>query len=173
MYVQSGGDRWRTDGLGDAWGFTNPSIGRGITLGLKHAVAVIDSISGILDKPAEIATAWDEATRMQAAPSHDATVQFDRVRGPEVEACRLGQADPHDPDDPNVAGACASYSASHYDARVLSWLSEVGSCLSLPMDVLTRPGVFERVIEVALGNPPYVTPGPDRSQLEALLAQGS
>jgi hypothetical protein len=155
--------------VGDAWGFTNPSIGRGITLGLKHAVAVTDSISGIVDRPAAMANSWDEVTQMQAAPWHDATVAFDRLRGPEVEAHRLGRPDPHDPEDPNVAGARAFYTASHHDARVLAWFSEVRSCYSLPMDVLTRPGVFERVIEVALANPPYSTPGPDRSQLEALL----
>lgn len=46
----------------------------------------------------------------------------------------------------------------------------IGSCISLPMDVIGRSGVFERVLEVASENPPYVTPGPDRTQLEALLA---
>lgn len=156
--------------VGDAWGFTNPSIGRGITLGLKHAVAVTDAISAALDRPAEMAEAWARATQMQAEPWHEATVQFDRTRGPEVEAFRLGQPDPHDPSDPNIAGARAFYSASHYDAQVLSWFCEIGGCLTLPMDVLTRPGAFERVLEVAAGNPPYVAPGPDRPQLEELLA---
>jgi len=156
--------------VGDAWGFTNPSIGRGITLGLKHAVAVTDAISGMVDRPAEMASTWDKTTEMEAVPWHAATVQFDRVRGPEVEAQRLGRPDPHDPSDPNIAGARAFNSASHYDAQVLSWFSEVSSCRSLPMEVLTRPGVFERVLEIASENPPYLTPGPDRSQLEALLA---
>lgn len=110
--------------IGDAWGFTNPSIGRGITLGLKHAVAVVDAIAETLGRPAEMAAAWERATQMHAQPWHDATVQFDRIRGPEVEAFRLGQPDPHNPDDPNIAGARAFSSASHYDAEVFSWFSE-------------------------------------------------
>jgi len=100
---------------------------------------------------------------------HDATVQFDRVRGPEVEAFRLGQPDPHDAHDPMVAGFRAFASASHYDAQVLTWFGEQLSCITLPMDVAMRDGVFDRVIEVAGKNPEYVTPGPDRGELEALL----
>ena len=107
---------------------------------------------------------------MHAVPWHEATVQFDRVRGPEVEAYRLGQPDPHDPSDPNIARVRAFNSASHHDAQVLSWFSEISSCRSLGVEVLTRPGLFERVLEVASENPPYATPGPDRSKLEALLA---
>lgn len=156
--------------IGDAWGFTNPSLGRGICLGLKHAVAVTDAIGGVLDQPAEMAVAWVGATQIDAEPWHEATVQFDRVRGPEVEAFRLGLPDPNDPDDPMVAGSRAFFSASHYDAQVLAWYQEVASCQSLPMDVLMRPGVFDRVLEVAAENPPYVTPGPDRPRLEELLA---
>ena len=156
--------------IGDAWGFTNPSLGRGICLGLKHAVAVTDAIVEMVDQPAEMAVAWNEATQVHAEPWHESTVQFDRVRGPEVEALRLGLPDPSDPGDPMVAGSQAFFSASHYDAQALAWFQEAASCLALPMDVLMRPGVFDRVLEVAGQNPPYVTPGPDRAQLEELLA---
>jgi 2-polyprenyl-6-methoxyphenol hydroxylase-like FAD-dependent oxidoreductase len=156
--------------VGDAWGFTNPSIGRGITLGLKHAAAVADAICPVLDRPDEMAASWGHATRLHAQPWHDATVEFDRVRGPEVEAARLGEPDPHDPADPAVAGTRAFFSATHYDPQVLSWFFEIGGCFALPTEVLSRPGVLERVIAIASENPPYVTPGPDRSQLEALLA---
>ena len=156
--------------VGDAWGFTNPSLGRGIFLGLKHAVAVTDAIDGVLDSPAGMAAAWEEATRTDAEPWHEATVQFDRVRGPELEAFRLGLPDPSDTEDPMVAGSRAFFSASHYDAQVLAWFQETASCLSLPTDVVMRPGVFDRILDVAAQNPPYVTPGPDRARLEELLA---
>ena len=29
--------------VGDAWGFTNPSLGRGISLGVMHAAAIADA----------------------------------------------------------------------------------------------------------------------------------
>ena len=103
-------------------------------------------------------------------PWHNATVQIDRVRGPEVEAFRLGLADPHDPNDPGIAGLRAFGSAVHYDAQLLAQYGEIMSRMTLPSDVIARPGVFERIIEVASQNPPYQTPGPDRRQLEDLLA---
>ena len=31
------------------------------------------------------------------------------------------------------------------------------------------PGVFDRVLDVAMSNPPYATPGPSRAELEDLL----
>jgi hypothetical protein len=156
--------------VGDAWGFTNPSVGRGITLGLKHAVGVAPAIAEHLDKPAEMALAWDRVTEEVAMPWHRSTVEIDRIRGPEVEASRLGLPDPHDADDVGVAGARAFCSAIHYDAGLLAQFGEVMSCMTLAPDVIARPGVFERVIEVASQNPPYVTPGPDRRRLEELLA---
>ena len=155
--------------IGDAWGFTNPSIGRGITLGLKHAVGLAPILANTLDRPAELATAWDIETQGNALPWHQATVQFDRVRGPEVEALRLGLPDPF-AKDRIVGGSRAFASASHYDEQVLNWMSEMQSCLSLPSEVVSREGVLERVRRVARENPPYETPGPDRVQLEGLLS---
>lgn len=155
--------------VGDAWGFTNPSLGRGIALGLTHAVDVAPVIAKHLDDPAELASAWDRVTQSRAVPWHDATVQFDRVRGPEVEAYRLGQPDPHDPQDVGVAALRAFDSARHYDAQVLHWFGQQASCISLPTEVAAMPGVSERVIEVASNNPVYATPGPGRAELEDLL----
>jgi hypothetical protein len=60
-------------------------------------------------------------------------------------------------------------SARHDDAQVLHWFGEQASRISLPHDAAVRPGVFDRVIEVASANPPYWTPGPDRVELETLL----
>jgi len=156
--------------IGDAWGFTNPSVGRGITLGLKHAVGAVSAIAEHLDKPAEMALAWDRATEEQAMPWHAATVDIDRVRGPEADAFRLGLADPHDPNDLGIAGARAFASAVHYDAQLLAHYGEIMSCMTLAPDVIARPGVLERVIEVASQNPTHETPGPDRGKLEDLLA---
>ena len=38
------------------------------------------------------------------------------------------------------------------------------------LEVIAREGVFERVLEVALSTPPYSSPGPNRAELEELLA---
>jgi hypothetical protein len=110
-----------------------------------------------VERPEVLALAWDRETQSGAVPWHDATVQFDRIRGPEVEAYRQGLPDPF-ADNPQVKGSRAFGSASHYDQQV-----------NLPMEVLSREGVLERAMAVASENPPYKTPGPDRAQLEVLL----
>lgn len=155
--------------VGDAWGFTNPSIGRGITLGLMHAVDTAPAIAEHIDDPCRLAAGWERRTAERAARWHASTVEFDRIRAPEVDAYRQGLPDPFDPSDLAVAGSRAFASASHYDPQVLQWFWEVISCFSLPDEVIAREGVLERVLDVALSTPPYTSPGPNRAQLEELL----
>jgi len=156
--------------IGDAWGFTNPSLGRGISLAVMHAVAFADAAVPFVDQPDELFQRWDEVTRTVAAPWHASTVSYDAVRGPEIEALRQGLPDPSDADDPSVAGARAFNSALHYDRQVFAWGQEIGGCLALPDEVVGRAGVFERVLEVALAHPLYEAPAPSRAELEELLA---
>jgi hypothetical protein len=47
---------------------------------------------------------------------------------------------------------------------------EVIACQTLPDDLIAREGVAERVLDVALSNPPYASPGPNRTELEEILA---
>lgn len=155
--------------VGDAWGFTNPSLGRGVTVGLMHVVDLVPAIAEYIDQPRRLADEWERRTADRGAKWHEATVAFDRVRAPEVESIVAGTESPFDPSDPAVAGPRAFASAAHYDPQVLGWFHEVQSCQTLPEEIIGREGVFERVLEVALSNPPYRTPGPDRSRLEDLL----
>jgi 2-polyprenyl-6-methoxyphenol hydroxylase-like FAD-dependent oxidoreductase len=156
--------------LGDAWGFTNPSIGRGMTLGLMHVVELVPAIAEHINDPGALAAEWERLTGGRPAKWHASTVDFDRIRAPEVDAFLQGLDDPFDPTDPNVAGPRAFASAAHYDRQVLEWFYEVVSCTSLPDDVISREGVFDRVLEVALSTPPYSSPGPNRAELEEILA---
>jgi len=121
--------------LGDAWGFTNPSIGRGITLGTMHVVDVAPAIAEHIDDPNQLSAEWERRTGDTPAKWHASTVDFDRLRAPEVDALLQGLDDPFDPSDPSVAGPRAFASAAHYDPQV-----------------------------------PYSSPGPDRAELEELLA---
>jgi 2-polyprenyl-6-methoxyphenol hydroxylase-like FAD-dependent oxidoreductase len=156
--------------LGDAWGFTNPSIGRGITLGLMHVVDMAPAIAKHIDEPGRLVGEWERLTGDRPARWHSSTVDFDRLRAPEVEALMQGLDDPSDPSDPSVAGPRAFASAAHYDPQVMQWFLEVLACYNLPEDVIAREGVFERVLEVAMSTPPYSSPGPNRAELEEILA---
>jgi hypothetical protein len=53
---------------------------------------------------------------------------------------------------------------------VLQWFYEVSGCYTLPSDVMARQGAFERVREVASSTPTYSSLGPNRAELEAVLA---
>jgi 2-polyprenyl-6-methoxyphenol hydroxylase-like FAD-dependent oxidoreductase len=156
--------------LADAWGFTNPSIGRGITLGMMHVVEMAPAIAQHIDEPRQLAGEWERRTGDLPARWHTSTVDFDRLRAPEVDALIQGRDDPFDSSDPSVAGPRAFASAAHYDPQVLQWFFEVIGCYTLPDDVIAREGVLDRVLEVALSTPPYSSPGPNRAELEAILA---
>lgn len=156
--------------LADAWGFTNPSLGRGITMALMHVIDAAPAIAEHIGDPRRLAEEWQRCTAGRPADWHDATVAFDRLRAPEVDALVAGQGDPFDPSDPFVAASRAFASASHYDPQVLEWFMEVQGCTDLASEVISRDGVLDHVIEVALANPPYRTPGPDRARLEEILA---
>ncbi|MGH2943956.1 MAG: FAD-dependent monooxygenase, partial [Solirubrobacteraceae bacterium] len=54
--------------LADAWACTNPSLGRGIALGLRHASHLRDVVRRALDEPRELAAAWDAATETHLTP---------------------------------------------------------------------------------------------------------
>lgn len=155
--------------LGDAWGFTNPSIGRGITLGLMHVVDMVPAIVEHIDEPRQLACEWEQRTAGRPTGWHASTVDFDRNRAPQVDALLNGLDDPFDPSDPAMAGPRAFASAAHYDPQVLEWFHEIIGCFTLPGEVIARDGVLERVIEVAMANPPYASPGPDRAALEEML----
>ena len=60
--------------------------------------------------------------------------------------------------------------AAETDEDVGRWFAEMLTCLALPAEVLSRPGVFERVLELAADAPPPEPYGPDRTRLLELIA---
>jgi hypothetical protein len=103
---------------------------------------------------------------MRVTPEQEALIRH----AADLEGTTLqGLDDPFDPSDPTVAVPRAFASAAHYDTQVLQWFHELVTCYSLPEEVIAREGVLERVLEVAMDNPPYSSPGPDRVQLEEIL----
>ena len=55
--------------VADSWACSNPSVGRGASIGLLHAVALRDLVrDGPLDYPLAFALAWDEVTELVAGP---------------------------------------------------------------------------------------------------------
>jgi 2-polyprenyl-6-methoxyphenol hydroxylase-like FAD-dependent oxidoreductase len=156
--------------VADAWACTNPSLGRGISLGLAHAVLLRDVVRSELDDPLGLAEAWDEATERELTPWYRSTVTTDRARIAEIEALRNGLEPPGPPSF--EAGLVASlFRVMPLDAELLRAGLEIIGCLALPEEVFARPGIVDKVVELAEANPPQPMPGPTREELLRLVAQ--
>ena len=100
--------------LGDAWACTNPSLGRGISLGLLHTQCLREVISSHLDDPLEFAQAWDAATEAKLTPWYRETVEEDRDRLHEIDALRSG-LEPAPPSDRSAVLRGALNTAAVHD----------------------------------------------------------
>ena len=92
--------------VGDAWACTNPSAGRGMTVGLLHALCLRDVVRSDLGDPEKFARAWDAITESRVAPFYWAQITADRARFAEMDALRRGD-EPPAPDPTSAAIAAA------------------------------------------------------------------
>jgi 2-polyprenyl-6-methoxyphenol hydroxylase-like FAD-dependent oxidoreductase len=154
--------------LADAWACTNPSLGRGVGFGLLHARRLRDVARYHLEHPPETVEVWDAASEAELTPWIRSTIAEDRARRRALEADRAG-APPSPPPDETSALLAALPLASAFDADAFRAQLAIRSCLELPEDALARPGLADRVREIAgaAGPPPRM--GPDRAELLALL----
>jgi len=155
--------------LGDAWACTNPSLGRGISLGLLHAKCLRETVAGHIDDPLEFAEAWDTITEEQLTPWYRDTVAEDRGRLAEIVALR----EDREPPGPEVDGTQlrpALLRAMLQDPELLTAFIESRCCLTSVSEVIAREGVLERVRELAAQSNGIALPGPDREELLRLVA---
>lgn len=154
--------------VGDSWACTNPSLGRGISIGLIHAVALRDLLrSDAISDPRKLALAWEEATEATVRPWYDATVAFDRHRLAEIDAEIAGV--PYETDDPQweVTRALLYSAGQHPD--ILRGFLRFAAMLDTADEMMARPGLFEKVIELGAGWRDAPPMGPTRSELVALV----
>jgi hypothetical protein len=153
--------------LADSWACTNPSVGRGASIGLIHAVALRDLLrGGGLDDPLAFATAWHDTTVEQVEPLYRDTLDFDRHRLAEMEAQIAGV--PYETDDPAWAIGRAMEQAAGQDPEVLRAYIDIAGLIARAGDVLARPGILDRVLELA-ATPAEPLPGPSRTELVDLV----
>jgi 2-polyprenyl-6-methoxyphenol hydroxylase-like FAD-dependent oxidoreductase len=150
--------------VGDAWACTNPSAGRGLSVGIVHAQLLRKTVRGYLDDPAGLARAWEEGTERLVAPFYWNQIRADRARLAEMTALRQGRE--WGPPD-SIMGRLAA--TARYDADVFRAALETVLCLALPQDVVERPGIKDKMEQSGHHTAPPA-PGPDRRQLLQLLA---
>jgi hypothetical protein len=150
--------------VGDAWACTNPSAGRGISVGLVHAQALRKAAKSSLNDPGAFPVEVDALTERDVAPFVHNQIAADRARIAEMDALRKGDEPP--PPNPVMRRVLA---ALPYDPDVFRGMLETIMCLSFPQDVLSRPGFMDKV-DAHQDKQAFGAPGPNRDELLALLA---
>lgn len=151
--------------LADAWACTNPSLGRGISMGMLHAAALRSLLRDApLDDARALAVRWHELTAERVEPYFASTLAFDRHRLAEIEAIIEGRS--YETDDPSWVLTNALTASIMKDPDLLRGFLEVGMLMETGDSVLSRPGLAERAMALA---DPTPLPGPDRAQLLALV----
>ncbi|MEO7430075.1 MAG: FAD-dependent monooxygenase [Acidimicrobiales bacterium] len=153
--------------LADSWAATNPSVGRGISIGTIHAVALRDLLREAPTDPVELSLSWHDVTMRTVEPWYRGTLSFDSGRLAEIHAQIDGRPFGADPE---YEFGAALQSAAGKDPELFRSFLSIASVLALPEDVLAEPGVLERVIELGNGWQDEVAPGLSREELLAVVA---
>jgi 2-polyprenyl-6-methoxyphenol hydroxylase-like FAD-dependent oxidoreductase len=154
--------------VGDAWACTNPTAGRGFSLGLMHAIGLRNTVREIPDNPARLVEVFDRVTEDTLTPWYRDQIDRDYQRASAVKAAIDGRVSDGPADDPAKQMQAAFLAAAIADPDVARAFFDVMSCLALPAEVLGRPGIREKVTAFAGVVPPQ-TPGPTRAELVALM----
>ncbi len=155
--------------VADAWACTNPSVGRGASIGMLHAQTLRDTLRATgPDRPGELSEAFAVATADTVEPWFLATLAFDRHRLAEMAAVAEGVT--YEPNDPAYEMTGALAAASSKDPDVLRGFLDIVGVLDLPEHVMVRPGMFEKVIEFGADWRTEEAIGPNRDQLVAMAS---
>jgi 2-polyprenyl-6-methoxyphenol hydroxylase-like FAD-dependent oxidoreductase len=156
--------------VADAWACTNPSAGRGVTVGFLHARQLRDVLRGAGD-PAALVEQFHARTETEIAPWYHAQMAVDRARFADIEALREGREPP--PPTGLARDIRRLLSTMLADPDQFRVALEYIATITPVQDLLRRPEVVERVdaIRAALKDtPPRQLPGPTRGQLLALVS---
>jgi flavin-dependent dehydrogenase len=153
--------------LADAWACTNPSVGRGISIGTIHAAALRDVVHDMDADPVALQQRWHDVTRAIAEPWYRSTLAFDDGRLAEIDAVLDGR--PFEPTPEYELGQQLAAAAGKDPEMLRAFLDLVG-VLALPAEILGRPGVLERAVELGSNWKNEPLPGPSRDELVALGA---
>jgi len=153
--------------VADAWACTNPSAGRGLTVGFLHALRLRDALRTHGDDPRALVEEFDRRTQAEITPWYEAQIAVDRARFGEMVALREGRepAPPAHELARRFGALMASIVASPDLFR--DALEYIGTVTPL-QEVLERPTVIQRMAaarEALKDRPRPPIPGPTRSQL--------
>lgn len=154
--------------VGDALACTNPTNGRGMSLGLVHVRRLREVIRTHLDHPLEFAQAWDAVTEAELTPWYRENVEEDRARIAEIEALRIG-LEPEPPSTSSAALRRALLGAVPRDPDAFRAFLASQACLTPLRETFADPHFVEHVLKLGSDSGPPPPAGPDRAQLLELL----
>jgi hypothetical protein len=155
--------------VADSWACTNPSLARGLALGLDHIARLRDTIREHLGSPLDLAVAWDDVTESEFTPWYAATIAADRARLAEIQALQRGEAPPA-PRDEQASIRARLPLAAMRDATAFRALAEMIGCLTLPSGIFGRDDVRRAVLDTTEPEERAPLAGPAREELLELLA---
>jgi flavin-dependent dehydrogenase len=148
--------------VGDAWACTNPTAGRGITIGLMHAVALRDAVVTSEGEPGRLESEFDRITQDVVTPWFREQLSRDYERA----AINRTEIDTgvSRPAQDTMARLMA---AGRQDPDAARAGFDIISCLAQPDEVMSRPRIAEALRSANLAPLP---PGPTRQDLLDLLS---
>ena len=152
--------------VGDAWACTNPSLGRGASIGAAHARLLQQVLREVdLADADKVVRRFDDATAAGVEPIFRATLAFDRHRIAELEGERTGR--PYETDDRGWLLAKAVAAGAVADPDALSLYGRLSLLLEPPESVFTDPDRVRRLLSTDA--PRYPLPGPSRADVLAAI----
>ncbi len=155
--------------VGDSQACTNPSLGRGITTGLLHAAGTLNVVRQHLGDPLALAHGHDQMSQARVRPWYQDTIEFDQQRKEQIDASIEGRQ-ARAPADPAALARSALPVVMMGDADLFRAFAEINAMLTPPQQVMTRPGLMDRILRIAGGHHAAPPPGPARKCLLRMLA---
>ena len=153
--------------VADAWACTNPSAGRGLTVGMLHGAQLRDTLRNSDRSARGLVEEFDARTERHIRPWYDAQIAADRMRFAEMNALRDGHA-PAPPADGLANGIQALMSTMAFDPDLFrAGLEYVGTITPI-QQILARPIVTEAISQAGEALKQRTSsplPGPTRAQL--------
>jgi 2-polyprenyl-6-methoxyphenol hydroxylase-like FAD-dependent oxidoreductase len=157
--------------VADAWACTNPSAGRGLTVGFLHALQLRDALRTQSNDPRTLVEEFDRRTEAEIGPWYHAQIAMDRTRFAQMAAAREGQEPP--PPASELAQRITSLlMAIPADPDLFRDALEYIGTVTPIQTILARPHIAERLRaarEAMKAAPPARMPGPNRGQLLELV----
>jgi 2-polyprenyl-6-methoxyphenol hydroxylase-like FAD-dependent oxidoreductase len=151
--------------IGDASACTNPSVGRGASIGLLQATCLRDTLrSADPSDPVDVTYAWHERTRSVVSPYVRETLDFDRHRLAEIDAQIEGV--PYETADPVWCLGQRLRAGAASDPELLRAAMTVMGLLGRGIDVLRDEAILTKVQSVESSGR---LPGPSRAELLEII----